>query len=96
MTAQPLPGPGDDPAEILRVLPAEWHEQFLSEYHEALEAAHEVWRFRQLQDVLHLWHLRATAFSKPGFALAEQATREGRAEEFTPAEEVIPGWADRP
>jgi hypothetical protein len=94
MTAQPTQNSPEDPSEILRVLPAEWHEQFLSEYHGALDAAHEVWRFQQLRDVLHLWRLRAAAYSDPGFQEALQATREDRAEDFVPAEQVIPGWSD--
>ncbi|WP_328332989.1 DUF6247 family protein [Kribbella sp. NBC_00382] len=54
MTAQPMQSSTDDPSEILRLLPAKWREQFLSEYHGALDAAHEVWRFQQLRDVPHL------------------------------------------
>ena len=77
------------------MLPAKWHEQFLAEYHGALDAAHEVWRFQQLRDVLHLWRLRAAAYSDPGYEEALQATRDGRAEDFVPAEQVIPGWSDR-
>lgn len=95
MTAEPLNHDGDDPGEILRVLPEEWHEQFLSEYHSALDAAHEVRRFSQLRGLLHLWRLRAVAFSDPSFESAARAARDGRAEEFVPAEQVIPGWADR-
>ena len=94
MTAQPVHGAPDDPAEILRVLPQRWHEQFLSEYHGALDAAHEVWRFQQLRDVLHLWSLRAVAYSNPRFDEAAQAARENRSDEFVPAEHV-PGWLDR-
>jgi hypothetical protein len=95
MTAQPLHGAADDPAEILRALPEQWHEQFLSEYHSALEAAHEVWRFQQLREVLHLWHLRAVAYSNPAFEEAAQAVRENRTDEFVPADHILPGWADR-
>jgi hypothetical protein len=95
MSVEPMPSSPDDPSEILSVLPAKWHEQFLSEYHGALDAAHEVWRFQQLREVLHLWRLRAVAYSKPGFEQAMQAAREGRADEFVPAEQVIPGWSDR-
>ena len=37
MTAQPVHGPDpDDPGEILRILPARWHEEFLGEYRAAL------------------------------------------------------------
>jgi hypothetical protein len=95
MTAQPMQGPQDDPSEILRLLPAKWHEQFLAEYHGALDAAHEVWRFQQLREVLRMWRLRAVAYSDPGYEQAMQAAREGRAEEFVSAEQVIPGWSDR-
>ncbi|WP_248961708.1 DUF6247 family protein [Sphaerisporangium perillae] len=95
MTAEPLHDAGDDPAEILRVLPETWHEQFLGEYHRALDAAHEVWRFHQLRDLLHVWRLRAVAFSNPDFESAAQAARERRSEEFVPAENVIPGWNGR-
>lgn len=96
MTAEePLDHVAYDPEEILQVLPKHWHEQFLSEYHSALDAAHEVWRFHQLRDVLHLWRLRAVAFSRPDFDRAAQDAREGRSEEFVAAERVIPGWADR-
>jgi Family of unknown function (DUF6247) len=70
MTAQPMQGSPDDPSEILRLLPAKWHEQFLTEYHGALDAAHEVWRFQQLRDVLHLWRLRAVAYSDPSMTAA--------------------------
>jgi hypothetical protein len=94
VTAQPHQESPEDPAEILRVLPAKWHQQFLQEYHGALDAAHEVWRFQQLRDVLHVWRLRAVAYSSPGFEEAAQAARESRDTEFTPAEQ-IPGWADR-
>ncbi|TCO47509.1 hypothetical protein EV646_10561 [Kribbella antiqua] len=95
MTAQPAQSSADDPGEILRLLPAKWHEQFLSECHGALDAAHEVWRFQQLRYVLHLWRLRAVAYADPGFDDALEATREDRADEFVPAEHAISGWSDR-
>lgn len=95
MTAQPMQSSPEDPSEILRLLPAKWHEQFLAEYHGALDAAHEVWRFQQLREVLHLWRLRAVAYSDPGFEAALEAARDDRSDEFVPAEQVIPGWPDR-
>ena len=82
MNAQSMQSSPGDPSEILRLLPAKWHEQFLGEYHGALDAAHEVWRFQQLRDLLHLWGLRAVAYSGRGFDHALQATREDRADEF--------------
>ncbi|HZO65019.1 MAG TPA: DUF6247 family protein [Kribbellaceae bacterium] len=95
MTAEPLDSADYDPVEILRMLPSRWHEQFLAEYRDALDAAHEVWRFHQVRDVLHLWRLRAIALSNPDFDTAAQAAREGRSDEFVAAEQVIPGWAER-
>jgi hypothetical protein len=47
------------------------------------------------RSVLHLWQLRAVAYSNPGVESAIQAVREQRAGEFVPAEHVIPRWADR-
>lgn len=91
MTAQPVheavPG---GPAEILRLLPARWHEQFLAEYRAALDAAHEVWRWQQLSDLLHRWHLRALAYSDPEFDAAARAARSARPEDLT----TVPGLAD--
>jgi hypothetical protein len=83
MSVQANPGSPDDPSEILRLLPVQWHEQFLADYHGALDAT---------QGVLRLWRLRAVAYSNPGFGEARQAAREGWAEEFVPAEQVSPGW----
>ena len=95
MTAEPLHHAEDDPAGIMRALPERWHEQFLSEYHSALDAAHEVWRFQQLRELLRVWRLHAAAVSDPDFDRAEQAVREGRREEFVSMEDAFPGWADR-
>jgi len=39
---------------------------------------------------LHRWHLRAVAYSDPGFSAAAQAAREARPEDLTP----VPGVAD--
>ncbi|WP_214103519.1 DUF6247 family protein [Acrocarpospora catenulata] len=95
MTAEPLHTTRDDPAEILRALPAKWHEQFMSEYHAALDAAHEVWRFKQLREVLHRWRLHAIAVSNPDFDRAEQDVRDGRREGFVSMDDAFPGWAAR-
>lgn len=51
----------DDPVEILRVLPARFHDQFLREYcGAAAGAARQVGGYRQLHDVLRLWRFRPT------------------------------------
>jgi hypothetical protein len=68
-----------DPASILRRLPESERESFLAEYRAALDAAHEVWRYRQLQDVLRRWDLIAFTTSRPGYAeaLAEARNATG-------------------
>jgi hypothetical protein len=96
MTAQPIHEDDPyDPVEILRLLPAKWHEPFLAEYEAAVRAAQRVERYRTLHDLLRLWRMRAIAFSDPDFETGFQAAAEGRSEEFVPAEQVFPGWADR-
>jgi len=89
MAAEPVHHAEDDPAEILRVLPERWHEQFLNEYHRALDAAHEVWRFQQLRELLRVWRLHVSAVSNPDFARAEQAVRENRRDEFVSMEDAF-------
>lgn len=90
MSAQPLPGLSpDDPAEILRVLPAEYHEAFLAEYGEAVENARRPEHFADLTALLRLWRLRSIAYSDPTFA--ERMTRAADRTGDIPAEELIPG-----
>ncbi|MBO3753249.1 hypothetical protein J5X84_45110 [Streptosporangiaceae bacterium NEAU-GS5] len=93
--AEPLPDTALDPAEILRALPERWHAQFLAEYHAALDAAHEVWRFKQLREVLHRWRLHAVAVANPDFERAEQDLREGRTEDLVSMDDAFPGWSRR-
>jgi hypothetical protein len=101
MSAQPVHEPDpDDPVEILRVLPARFHDQFLAEYYEAAsEAARQVGGYRQLHDLLRLWRLSAVAYSDPGFEerlrAVEESVRAGSLEGSVPIEEIVPGWPDR-
>ncbi|GAA0975936.1 hypothetical protein GCM10009555_034700 [Acrocarpospora macrocephala] len=89
----------DDPLEILRMLPRRFHEQFKAEYEPAAAAAQRVQGYRQLQDLLRLWRLRAVAYSAPGFEDRFQAVRGAvrtcRLEGSVPIEEAIPDWPDR-
>ena len=60
MSAQPVQEHDpDDPVEILHVLPARLHEQFLAEYAAAAEAARRVEGYRALHDLLREWRLTA-------------------------------------
>ncbi len=77
-----------DPQEILRRLPEAERERFLQEYRTALDAAHEVWRYRQLQDVLARWELVAAAMSKPGYRQARDDAKAG-AGDYVSLEDVI-------
>jgi uncharacterized protein DUF6247 len=93
MTALPIREQDpDDPAEILRRLPSRWHAQFLTEYHAALDAAHEVWRWQQLRGLLHRWRLRAIAYSDPEFEKSAQTARDADPDDLT----LLPGWTERP
>jgi hypothetical protein len=101
MSAQPVHETDpDDPVEILRVLPARFHDQFLREYYAAAAlAARRVGGYKQLHDILRLWRLTAAAQSDPGFADRLAAVREavqtGSTENSVPIEDVVPGWPSR-
>jgi hypothetical protein len=101
MSAQPVhEHDPDDPVEILRILPARFHDQFLTEYYDAAsEAARQVGGYRQLHDLLRLWRLSAVAYSDPGFEERLQAVREavrtGSLEGSVPIEDIVPGWPAR-
>jgi hypothetical protein len=85
----------DDPVEILAVLPEGYHAQFLAEDTAAVEGARRAEQFRQLQELLRLWRLRAVAYSSPGYEERLAAAGHGRAAGAAPAEQVIPGWPGR-
>jgi hypothetical protein len=78
MSAQTVSEPDpDDPVEILCVLPARFHEQFLGEYYQAAAgAARKVGGYRELHDLLRLWRLTAAAASDPGFGERLSAVHE--------------------
>jgi hypothetical protein len=84
----------DDPVEILSVLPARYHQQFLAEYEAAAVSARRPEEYRQLHRLLRLWRLRAAAYSDPGFEARLEAVSAGGGE-WTPIEQVIPDWAER-
>jgi hypothetical protein len=85
----------DDPVEILRVLPDEYHPDFLAQYQAAVDNARRPEEFRRLHDLLRLWRLRAIAYSDPSYDERLASARRGRASDFSPAERVIPGWPAR-
>ncbi|MFC5834051.1 DUF6247 family protein [Nonomuraea insulae] len=89
MTAQPVEpvvprDPGEDPAAIFEALPPPYRARFRAEYDEALEAAHDLARFKQVQTLLRQWRLRAIAYARPGYEEAVQDALQKRTETFTP------------
>lgn len=96
MTAHPVDDHDpDDPVGILAVLPEGYHAQFLAEYAAAVEGARRPEQFRQPQELLRVWRLRAVAYSSPGYEERLLAAGHGRAAGIAPAEQVIPGWPGR-
>src|SRR5579859_2922112 len=84
----------DDPEVILRDLPERERAQFLRQYHEAVDAAHDPAGYQQLRRLLHVWRLAVIATRQPGYYEALDAVRNGTARTI-PAEAAIPGWRER-
>ncbi|MEQ4203749.1 DUF6247 family protein [Actinopolymorpha sp. B17G11] len=81
--------PGDDPAAIFELLPPPHRAQFRAEYDQALDAAHDLERFKQVRRLLRQWRLRAIAYARPGYEEAVQDAIHGREDAFvryTPAD----------
>jgi len=100
MSAQPVQEyDPDDPVEILRVLPEQFHQQFLAEYAAAAEGARQVQGYRALHDLLRLWRLTAVAYSDPGFEArldsVREAVRTGSLAGTVPIEDIVPDWPAR-
>jgi Family of unknown function (DUF6247) len=95
MSAEPVHAedPGD-PEVILRDLPEQERAQFLRQYHEAVDAAHEPAGYRRLRSLLHAWQLTVAATRQPGYYEELEAVRDGTAR-TAPADEAIPGWRER-
>ena len=83
-----------DPVAILRDLPEQERGQFLRQYHEAVDAAHDPAGYRRLQQLLHAWRLTVIATRQVGYYEELEAVRSGTAQ-TTPAEEAIPDWQER-
>lgn len=93
MTAQPAyQSDPDDPVEIMRILPEEFHAQFQAEYAVAVEGARHPEQYHQLQGVLRLWRLRALAYSDTGYA-GRLAAADDHTDAIS-ARQLIPGWSD--
>ena len=84
----------NDPEVILRDLPERERAQFLQQYHEAVDAAHDPAGYRSLRRLLHAWRLTAIATRADGYYEELEAARNGTAG-TVPADEAIPGWQER-
>ena len=84
----------DDPDVIMRYLPEREHAQFLRQYHQAVDAAHDPAGYRLLRRLLHAWRLTAIAASRPGYYEELDAVRNGTAR-TVPADVAVPGWQER-
>lgn len=95
MSAEPVHAEDpDDPEVILRDLPERERSQFLRQYHQAVDAAHDPAGYRQLRRLLHAWRLTVTATGQPGYYEELDAVRSGTAR-TTPAERAVPDWQER-
>ena len=93
VTAQPMEDPAD-PLVILRDLPEREREEFLRQYHQAVDAAHDPAGYRRLRRLLHVWSLTAVAAGQPGYYEELAAARAGTAT-TVPATDAISDWAER-
>jgi Family of unknown function (DUF6247) len=93
VTAQPTED-RSDPLVILRDLPEREREEFLRQYHQAVDAAHDPAGYQQLRRLLHVWSRTAIAARQPGYYEELTAARAGTAT-TVPVTEAIPDWAER-
>jgi hypothetical protein len=84
----------NDPEVILRDLPQPERGQFLRQYHDAVDAAHDPAGYRRLQEFLHAWRLTVIATHQPGYYEELTAVRNGTAH-TTPADGAFPDWQER-
>jgi hypothetical protein len=95
MSAEPVyAGDPDDPEVILRDLPERERAEFLRQYHEAVDAAHDPAGYRRLRSLLRAWRLTVAATRQPGYYEELRAVQDGTAR-TTAADEAIPGWQER-
>jgi hypothetical protein len=92
-TAEPTEDPAD-PLVILRDLPEREREEFLRQYHQAVDAAHDQAGYHRLRRLLHVWSLTVVATGQPGYYTELADARAGTAMTI-PVTDAIPDWAER-
>jgi Family of unknown function (DUF6247) len=93
VTAQPTEEPSD-PLVILRNLPEHERGEFLGQYQQAVDAAHDPAGYQHLRRLLNVWSLTAVAASQPGYYEELAAARAGTAT-TVPVIDAIPDWTER-
>jgi uncharacterized protein DUF6247 len=95
MSAEPVQAEDpNDPEVILRDLPARERDEFLRQYHQAVDAAHDPAGYRRLQRLLHAWRLTVIATTRAGYYEEIAAVRSGTAQTRA-AGEAIRDWEQR-
>jgi Family of unknown function (DUF6247) len=77
----------EDPYEILKILPEQYHDWFLADYRRALRAAYPTEGFLALTRLLHKWRLRAEQYADPAYQRNLEQARMAQAQGSRP-----PGW----
>ena len=93
VSAQPTEDPAD-PLMILRDLPEREREEFLRQYHQAVDAAHDPAGDQRLRRLLHVWSLTAVVTGQSGYYEELTAARAGTATTI-PVTDAVPDWAER-
>jgi Family of unknown function (DUF6247) len=93
VTAQPRED-HTDPLVILRDLPEREREEFLRQYHRAVDAAHDPAGYQHLRHLLHVWSLTAIAVGQAGYYEELAAACAGTVT-TVPVTDAIPDWAER-
>jgi hypothetical protein len=93
VSGQPTEGPAE-PLMILRDLPEREREEFLRQYQQAVDAAHDPAGYQRLRWLLHVWSLTAVATGQSGYYEELAAARAGTATTI-PVTDAVPDWAER-
>jgi hypothetical protein len=95
VSAQPIDQEDPRDPQVIRArLPERERAEFLRQYQEAVEGAHDPAGYKGLQRVLHVWSLAVVAANRPGYYEDLAAVTEGTAR-TVPAEAAIPDWEQR-
>jgi hypothetical protein len=79
---------------ILRDLPERERDEFLRQYHEAVDAAREPAGYEHLRNLLRVWSLTVVATSRSGYYEELAAVRNGMSS-TVPISDAIPDWTER-